>query len=952
MIVNQNGLTFEINENDSTAKVIRSRISNQSVGDIFIPRFINYNTKNYSVLSIGKKAFKNNEKINIISFPPDSEVRTIEKKAFFNSSISSINIPKNVKIIEEETFSGCCNLTTVQFPEDSELHSIRKKAFSRTAIKKFYIPSKVTNIEDDFLRDDSDLIDVSVSPNNKHFTLYENQFLLFRSSLTQENFDELFFASHLIRKATIPSFIKRICSCAFNYCRQLREIEFPDDSQLQSIGSNAFECTKIKSIKIPPHVTKLDKRALSCSSISKIEFSEDSELRFIGKKAFYGTHIKELYIPSKVEELEDGWCEDSKDLVDISISPENKHFKLINDNKLLLYKSDLSQDKYDKIIFASREIESVIVPSFIKHICSSSFCHCHKLKTIEFEENSELETINDYSFAYSVLDNIKIPSHVKTLGKRIFSFSSLKSIEIPTDSELISIGKYAFDNTQIQNLYIPSNFKEFEKYCFISTNQLSDISVSPNNKHFTLYNNQFLLYKSDSSSNNYDQLIFASRKIENNIVIPSFIKTICPYAFSHCKKLISVEFEKNSELQIIDESAFNNSSIQRISLPRSLQKIKNRAFGWCKQLETIEIPEDSELDSIEKSAFFFTIIEKIFIPPKLEEFNDPFTNSLVDISVSPKNKYFCVYNNQLLLYKSDPLQKIFDKVIFGFGNIENIIIPSFIKYLYPYSFNKNTNIKTIEIPDDSELFLIGDFAFSYTSIESIKIPKHVKKIGRWAFYSCNKLKSLEFSEDSELISIEESVFTYSAIKKLFLPSKIEKLNRDWCISTNYLNDISVSPNNKHFTFYNQMLLYKKDENKNTYDNLIFVSRNCEQIVIPSFIKKICENSFYCCKRLSYVEFEKNSQLVSIQNDCFNDTRIKSFCIPRSVKKIGSRTFDFCLGLYCIEFQCDEFREDLLFFSCSNLTCASFPNAHQVNISLAFVSPTFTLFIQPNGKVFT
>lgn len=957
MILYQNGLSFEINENDSTAKVIRPRIVNQSIGDIFIPRFIQYNSKNYSVISICEKAFKDNERISVISFPLDSEIRTIEKKAFLNSSITSINIPKHVTTIEEETFSGCYNLTTVHFPEDSELRSIRTKAFYRTSIKKFYITSKVENFEDDFLRDDWHLINILVSPNNKHFTLYENKFLLFRSNLSQENFDVLFFSPRLIRKALIPSFIKHINSCAFNNCHQLHEIEFTDDSQLQSIGSSAFEDSDLKSIKIPCHVTKIDSKAFcDCEHFSKIEFSENSELRLIGKKAFSRTLIKNFHITSKIEELEEGWCNELNQLNEISISPENKHFKLINDNKLLIYRSDLSQDKYDNLIYASREIESVFVPSFIKHICSSTFCNCAKIKTIEFEENSELETINDNSFMSSSIEKIKIPRHVKTIGKRCFMFcDQLTSIEIPIDSELISIGKYALDNDlMIQSLYIPSNLKEIGKYCFFKVMKLSDISASPNNKNFTFYNNQFLLYKSDPLNENYDQLIIASRNINGNIIIPSFIKKICPYAFSDCKNITSIEFEENSELQIIDKYAFTNSSIQKISLPRSLKKIRNRALGWCINLKTIEIPEDSELISIEQKAFCFSFIEKIFIPPKLEEFDEPFLNNvnqLIDISVSPKNKYFCVHNGQLLLFKSDSLQKNFDKVIIASNTVENVIIPSFIKYLYPFSFYGCNNLKAIEFSEDSELLSIGHSTFQLSSIEKIKIPKHVKKIERYTFYECKKLKCLEFSEDSELISIEYSPFNGSAIEKLFIPSKVENLNKNWCVSTNYLTDISVSPNNKHFIFYNnQMLLYRKDESQNNYDHLIFISHNSKDIVIPSFIKKICSNAAYNCEQLK-IEFQKNSQLVSIQNDSFNDSQIKSFCIPRSTKKIGSRAFDFCLELDSIEFLCDEFNEDLMFMCCNNLNVASFPNAHQVYINLRFVSPKFVLFIHVNGKVF-
>lgn len=65
-----------------------------------------------------------------------------------------------------------------------------------------------------------------------------------------------------------------------------------------------------------------------------------------------------------------------------------------------------------------------------------------------------------------------------------------------------------------------------------------------------------------------------------------------------------------------------------------------------------------------------------------------------------------------------------------------------------------------------------------------------------------------------------------------------------------------------------MLLYRKDESQNNYDQLIFISPNIKEIVIPSFIKKICSNAAYSCEQLK-IEFQKNSQLISIQNDSFH-----------------------------------------------------------------------------------
>lgn len=50
------------------------------------------------------------------------------------------------------------------------------------------------------------------------------------------------------------------------------------------------------------------------------------------------------------------------------------------ENKFLLAKSDTNSDAFDVLVFARRDIDDVVVPSFIKTIVSSAFGDCIKLK--------------------------------------------------------------------------------------------------------------------------------------------------------------------------------------------------------------------------------------------------------------------------------------------------------------------------------------------------------------------------------------------------------------------------------------------------------------------------------------------------------------------------------------------------------------------------------------------
>lgn len=70
---------------------------------------------------------------------------------------------------------------------------------------------------------------------------------------------------------------------------------------------------------------------------------------------------------------------------------------------------------------------------------------------------------------------------------------------------------------------------------------------------------------------------FACRNIEE-ATIPSNIKIISSFAFCSYKELETVEFESNSELQIIDEIAFKCSRIKEIKIPKSVVEIEKIFF--------------------------------------------------------------------------------------------------------------------------------------------------------------------------------------------------------------------------------------------------------------------------------------------------------------------------------------------------------------------------------------
>ncbi len=79
------------------------------------------------------------------------------------------------------------------------------------------------------------------------------------------------------------------------------------------------------------------------------------------------------------------------------------------------------------------------------------------------------------------------------------------------------------------------------------------------------------------------------------IKIPSSVEIIEESAFSRCRGLITVEFEKDSQLKEIGEAAFQAcSSLVNIEIPFGVTTLGMSAFDQCRALEFIEIPDSVE----------------------------------------------------------------------------------------------------------------------------------------------------------------------------------------------------------------------------------------------------------------------------------------------------------------------------------------------------------------------
>lgn len=334
-------LIYSLNVNEKTASVIGEKKKLKK--DIFIPRSIIFEEKEYIITSISEKAFCGRGNLRSVQFPPDSEILIIDRSAFDSSSIEEIKIPPSLTTIGSFALSGCQNLT-IEIPINSNLQQIKCGAFVWcTKIEQIYIPPKV----------------------------------------------------------------KEISFRCFNFCKNLKKIIIPKNSELETIKSNAFDVSSIECITIP----------------------------------------------TKLVNLVDMWCIRTPKVKKIDIFPDNPLFSPYK-GEFILQRSSADQKNFRVLAFSVRNIEKVIIPSFIETIENYAFSQCKRFKSIEFEKNSQLRRIGRFSF---------------------FKCKNLRSVDFPSNSKIKQIDENAFAETSINCFTIPPELTVIHKNAFNMKLQIIEI---------------------------------------------------------------------------------------------------------------------------------------------------------------------------------------------------------------------------------------------------------------------------------------------------------------------------------------------------------------------------------------------------------------------------------------------------------------------------------------------
>ena len=204
-------------------------------------------------------------------------------------------------------------------------------------------------------------------------------------------------------------------------------------------------------------------------------------------------------------------------------------------------------------------------------------------------------------------------------------------------------------------------------------------------------------------------------------------------------------------------NALGGRYITELVIEEGVKSIMEGAFYGEEKLKSVTLP--STLEFIGDSAFADTGIESVVLPKNLQSFNGTIFNSqsFIQYSVSPENPYFkaldgVVYSKELTELVAYPIGR------FANGGDNTFKIPESVNKIGDYAF-LNCKHNSFTIPGNVKSIGMQAFAGN-TELSTIDILNGVESIYDGAFLACNNISSFHLPTSVNYIGFCSLAFGY------------------------------------------------------------------------------------------------------------------------------------------------------------------------------------------------
>ena len=502
-------------------------------GDITIPSSVSYEGQNYSVTSIGNRAFADC-RLTTVTIP--NSVTSIRNEAFHGcKALWSVTIPNSVTSIGSDAFHYCSALTSVTIP--NSVTSIGSRAFySCYALSHIRCDATTPPTLDSYVFDQTDLqlVFVPAGTATAYANAWGNNYTYIDSetevTVHVETADQLTAA--IVAQGATPASVTKLTVTGI-----LSEASF------NTIKSNM------------PRLHYLDLSGISNTTLPEEALSQKQSLLSvvlpnglteIPYMAFAGCRLTTVTIPNSVTSIGEGAFSGCTSLGFVTIPN--------------------SVTNIGESAFSGTSLGFVTIPNSVTSIGESAFHGCKALWSVTIPNS--VTSIGEHAFYHcSALTSVTIGNSVTSIGGWTFSYcTSLTSVTI--GNSVTSIGSDAFVNcTALSSVYYTGSVAD---WCQI---KFDNHSSNPLSNGVNFYINNTL--------------------ITTDLAIPDEITEIKDYAFYGCSDLISVTIPNS--VTSIGNYAFDGCSVLRsiTSYATIPPMIAAATFSEVNKSIPINVPKES-----------------------------------------------------------------------------------------------------------------------------------------------------------------------------------------------------------------------------------------------------------------------------------------------------------------------------------------------------------------------
>ena len=688
---------------------------------------------------------------------------------FYSSGVKKVNI-NGVKVIPDYLFYAYSGSTKLEDIDLSGVTEIGKYAFYGCALLKSVDLSSVIEIGNNAFQG---------------CALFEEADLSAATSIGNSAFN----GAASLKKITLNNELTSLGTSAFNNCSSLATIDVYDASgtktthneagvatlpdALTSIGYSCFKNTAFREITIPRGITKLPTSATGYSSSGEV-FSGNRQLEkvvlhdaltLLGSKTFTGcTNLKTVQYYDIEGEL---YGEENVVTLPESITIIGSH----------AFGSARGTGTFDEEDDIPCGIEKVIVPSSVTVIGQYAFQDCMSLTYVEYRSAATKYNATTGRATYlfdgcTALERIVLNDAITDLGDNAFrNCSSLATIDL-FDQDT---GEITENEAGVATL--PTSLTYIGDKCFMNT-AIREITIP-----------ETLTYLGDTTNATSSTAVFSDCTALEKVILHDKLLLIGSDTFLNCKNLKTVQY--NSEegligdvgtvtlpegLQVVGESAFESSGVERVILPSSLTMVGRYLFRGCTSLAYAEYLTSSyKYSSTATSTYIFdgcTALETVVLADTLTQLPT------------------YMFNNCSSLKTIRTQTGTGDQAVIN-GSEGEALLPSGLQALPNYAFYGCSSLTTVLLPE--ELIEIGSNVFNGCSqLAVIELPASLTEIGSGAFNGAWALTELVLPEG--LLTIGSDAFLNTGITQMELPASVTSVGNN----AFYKIAVTVADGNKNY----------------------------------------------------------------------------------------------------------------------------------------------------------